>query len=165
MTNKIKLNICGNEFTIVTDEDISYTLTLANDVNQKMKSIQNSSNSSVAKSAIITALEFCNDSFKAKSETDNYKNQIKLYFQEAKKLKNDYDRLVSENQTLKDENAALKQEIAELEEKAVEQTQKEEILRPVKDGNNIVMSSGSSDESADDNESEFFVEDTVTKNE
>lgn len=165
MSNKIKLNICGNEFTIVTDEDISYTLNLANDVNQKMKSVQQGGNISVVKSAIITALEFCNDSLKAKSEIDNYKNQIRLYFQEAKKLKNEYDRLVQENESLKSENTELKQKIAELEEKAVAETQKETISRPVKDGNTVIISNGSTDESADDNNSNFFVEDVVKDNE
>lgn len=156
--NKIKLNICGNEFTIITDEDVAYTLELANDVNVKMKDLQNNDNLSIVKSAIITALEYCNDCCKAKMETDDLKNKMKVYFKEAKKLRDDYDSKIKEIEQLKEENTSLKERIVELEANGFAQTQKEPISRPVKNSNPIIVTEGSTSESADDEDSEFFVD-------
>lgn len=162
--NKIKLNICGNEFSISTEEDVSYTLTLANDVNQKMNIIQKEGNLSIVKAAIITAMEYCNDSFKAEMETDKLRKQMKIYFQEASKLRADYDKAVKERDVLEKETALLRQKISELEANGGLKPHFENVSRPVKNGNTIIISDSGLAESAEDSDGDFFNDNNTVNN-
>lgn len=107
--NRIKLNICGCECVIGSDDSESYVRSIGDEVEKAMEDIiSKNERVSITMAAIITALSYCDDSRKASSGADNLRSQIKDYLEdsshartEAEEAKHEIDRLKREIQTLR----------------------------------------------------------------
>ena len=84
--NRIKVTICGKEYSLKTAENASYVLNLAAELESKINNMVNSGNGvSVQTAAILIALSDMDDANKANQSVDNIRTQIKQYVDEAAK--------------------------------------------------------------------------------
>lgn len=107
--NRIKLNICGSECVISSDDGESYVRSIGDEVEQAMEDIiSKNERVSITMAAMITALRYCDEAHKASGGADNLRSQIKDYLEdsshartEAEEAKREIDRLKREIQTLR----------------------------------------------------------------
>ena len=90
--NKIKVKVCGTEFNILSEDNEEYTQKIASVVDRKMKqTLETNPRVSISNIAILTALEFCDLSKKLADQTENMKNQLNEYLEEAQKAREEAD--------------------------------------------------------------------------
>ena len=81
--NRIKLNICGTDYVIISDETEEYMRNIADEVSDEMDEILKTNvRVSVVMAAVLTALKYCDESKKYMSDADNLRTQIKDYLEE-----------------------------------------------------------------------------------
>lgn len=107
--NRIKLNICGCECALCSDDSESYMRSVGDEVQKSIDEIMaKNERISVTLAAIIIALGYCDDSRKAAAAAENLRAQIRDYLEdsshartEAEEAKRELERLKRENQTLR----------------------------------------------------------------
>ena len=107
--NRIKLNICGSECVISSDDSESYVRSIGDEVEKAMEDITSKNERvSITMAAIITALRYCDEAHKATGGADNLRSQIKDYLEdssharmEAEEARREIDRMKREIQTLR----------------------------------------------------------------
>lgn len=107
--NRVKLNICGSEYVITSDDSESYVRAIGDEVEKAIEDmIEKNDRISVTMAAVITALSYCDDAHKAADAADNLRSQIKDYLEdsshartEAEEAKREIERLKRELQTLR----------------------------------------------------------------
>jgi cell division protein ZapA (FtsZ GTPase activity inhibitor) len=107
--NRIKLNICGSECVISSDDSESYIRSIGDEVEKAMEDILTKNERiSITMSAIIAALSYCDEAHKATGTADNLRSQIKDYLEdssrartESEEAKREIDRMRREIQTLR----------------------------------------------------------------
>lgn len=113
--NRIRLNICGCECALCSDDSENYIRSIGDEVQKAIDGVMDKNERvSVTLAAIITALSYCDDCHKAQSAAENLRTQIKNYLEdssharlEAEEAKRELERLKRENQTLRARLAAL----------------------------------------------------------
>lgn len=150
---KVKINIAGSEFTILSQDDEAYTTQVAGEVDRKINEIRSSNPQvSVTAAAMLAALNFCDSTKKAEKAADNFRVQIKEYLTEASADKAEADELKKENQRLKKDIQTYRQRLSE------ESTVKDSNHAPVSTAvravkKSVLISDG--EEAAEEN-TEFF---------
>lgn len=112
--NKIRLEICGCELTLCSDDSETYIRSIGDEVRQAISdTMEQNSRFSVTMAAVITALNYCDASHKAVESADNLRTQIKNYLEDSSHARMDaeeshreLERIRSENQTLRARLAA-----------------------------------------------------------
>lgn len=107
--NRVKLNICGSECVISSDDSESYVRSIGDEVEKAMEDILGKNDRiSITMAAIITALSFCDDAHKSSVGADNLRSQIKDYLEdssharmESEESKREIERLKHEMKTLR----------------------------------------------------------------
>lgn len=103
MKNEKRLNIyvAGQTFPIITNEEENYIKKLAETVDTKIKSIQNS-NPKLNRDgcATVAALDYCDEKLKLNKDVKNLRKQIKDYLEDSEKLRNEVKKLERENEKL-----------------------------------------------------------------
>ncbi|MDR0315163.1 MAG: cell division protein ZapA [Oscillospiraceae bacterium] len=107
--NKVRLNICGNDYFIFTDDDVKYVSILGDELDDRIsKLLHENSRISITQAAILAALEYADNAKKAVDSADNLRSQIKEYLEdsarykmEAEVARRDIERLNREIQALK----------------------------------------------------------------
>lgn len=118
-TSKIKVSICGYDFSVVTDEDRQYILNIANKVERKVnKMLENNGRLSTASAALFAAMDYCDQVQKAAGDGNNLRGQIKDYLEESSTARKQLDSAKKEIERLKREVAALRRRIAAEESSA-----------------------------------------------
>ena len=108
-TSKVRLNICGSSYVVITSESEYYMKNLADRLNLDMNELMASSNSvSITTAAVMTALNYRDELEKASGSADNMRRQIKDYLEDAASAK-----MAAEE--ARRENASLKRRVDELE--------------------------------------------------
>lgn len=111
--NRMKLNICGSDYLIVSDEPEAYVLELGSDVDRSMRSMMNNDpRVSTTMAAVLTALTLADEAQKANASADNLRNQIKDYL-------SDNARARSEAEEVRREAERLRRELNDLRKKYV----------------------------------------------
>lgn len=137
MKQEVTVRIFNRDYRLLTDETKEYTADLASALNRRLAELLNGKSTLTPQDgAALIALEACDDLFKTRSNFENVRGQIKVYFDEANAAKARAEAAEKECAELKlssqKETAALKAkyeaEISELKAK-VEQLQKEISLR------------------------------------
>ena len=110
--NKVKVTICGREFSLKTDDSPSYMTGLAKKVDTAISDMMSSSaNLPVQSAAILTALAAYDELQKANDSIDNIRSQIKEYVDDAGKARAERDRAVKAESALKAKISALENEL------------------------------------------------------
>ena len=110
--NKIKVNICGKEYSLKTAENASYVLNLAAELEKKINDMVDSGNGiSIQTAAILIALSAMDDVRKANESVDNIRTQIKQYVDEAAKAMLERDEALKDKESLKSKLSGLENDL------------------------------------------------------
>ena len=110
--NKVKVTICGKEFSLKTDEAPSYLIGLAKKVDSEIyKMASSADNISIQSAAILVALAAYDDAQKANDSIDNIRTQIKEYVDDACQARLERDEAVKNEKTLLARVSALENEL------------------------------------------------------
>lgn len=107
--NRIKLNICGCECAISSEDSENYIRSVGDEVQKAINGIMDRNERiSVTMAAILSALSYCDDAHRASSSAENLRSQIKDYLEdsskarlEAEESRREIERLKREIQTLR----------------------------------------------------------------
>lgn len=111
--NKIRLNICGSECTITSEDNETYVLALGDEVEKSIQSIMSKNDRvSLTLASIITALSFCDEAKKAVAAADNLRSQIKDYLEDSSRSRLEADEARREIERMKQEIQTLRARLA-----------------------------------------------------
>ena len=106
--NKIKVVLSGKEYTIQTDESVSYVKQLAESLDQKIEEYMEQNDSiSVTSACMLVSLGLMDDCIKAASDKDNLRKQVIDYLEEATKARTEIMELKKENEALRQQNEMM----------------------------------------------------------
>lgn len=111
--NKIKIYLSGKEYTIQTDETVSYVKQLAEALDAKIETfMQQNQAISVTSACMLVALGLMDDCIKAASDKDNLRKQVIDYLEESNKARSEISELSKQNDVLKQQNEMLTVKLA-----------------------------------------------------
>lgn len=111
--NKVKINICNTDYTIVSEDTPEYITSIAKKVDEEMENIlKNNTRFSVTMAAVLTALKYCDELSKSVENCDNLRNQIKNYLEDSSLSRFESDEIKKENGLLKKEIQALRKRLS-----------------------------------------------------
>lgn len=111
-TNKIKLNIVGTEYSIVSDEPVSYMTELGMQVDKEMREIMQDPRVSTTMAAVLVALNNADAVRKAESAADNLRSQMKGYLDDNARARMESDSSRRELERLREENRKLRERLS-----------------------------------------------------
>lgn len=107
--NKIKIVLSGKEYTIQTDESVSYVKQLAEALDTKIEDYMSQNDSiSVTSACMLVSLGLMDDCIKASSDKDNLRKQVIDYLEEATKSRTEITELKKEIEGLRQQNEIMK---------------------------------------------------------
>lgn len=110
--NKVKINICGENYAISTDESAEYALRLGEEINTRIKEIRMSNPFvSVGQAAVLVALEYADACKKTEGSAENLRAQMKDYLEDSSTAKTERDFYKRELDRLKTELKAKNDQI------------------------------------------------------
>lgn len=88
---KVKVIICGTEYTITsTEDDAQYMTDLATELNDKMRALmEENQRLSVTQCAVLSALEAMDALKKSEASSENLRSQIQDYLADAAQARTD----------------------------------------------------------------------------
>lgn len=111
--NRIRLNICGCECALCSDDSENYIRSIGDEVQKAIDDIMaKNERVSVTLAAIYTALSYCDESHKAASSADNLRAQIKNYLEDSSHARMDSEESRRELERMKRENQTLRARLA-----------------------------------------------------
>ena len=100
--NKVKVTIAGNQFTVISEENESYTQGIADELNESINEIKGANKSvSTTAAVILTALNYCDMIRQNKSDSETLRKQLEEYLENAAKDRETITELRTENEKLK----------------------------------------------------------------
>ena len=119
MSNKVKVVICGKDFTLQTAESSNYVFGLARTLESRITEITDANSSaSPFTAAIMVGLATLDDLNKANAKLDSIRDQSKEYVDEAGKTRLERDAAMQQVEALKSRIAELERELREKDAKA-----------------------------------------------
>ncbi len=110
--NKVKVTICGKEYSLKTEETASYFIGLAKKVDNTINQMTAQCDTlSVQSAAVLAALSAFDDAQKANESIDNIRTQIKEYVDEACRARAERDEAVKNEEALKARITELENEL------------------------------------------------------
>lgn len=111
--NKVALKICGNSYTILTEDDPEYVEELGELINSEMRQIsQESPTLSMTQCAVLVALDRADACKKATASADNLRAQIKDYLEDSARARMEVDVARREIERLNREISNLRNRLA-----------------------------------------------------
>ena len=90
--NRIRLNICGAEFALTSDDSESYIHAIAEEVEAGItEMVEKNPHISIPTAGIISALNYCDAQHKAEDAADNLRSQIKDYLEDSSRARTEAD--------------------------------------------------------------------------
>ena len=89
MANRVTMNICGEEYTLVADETAAYMEKVGSLVDGKMNELMESAHVGRMDAAVLAALNMADELMKAQETSENLRRQLKTYLVEATRAKNE----------------------------------------------------------------------------
>ena len=118
MSNKVKVVICGKDFTLQTAESSNYVFGLARTLESRITEITDANSSaSPFTAAIMVGLATLDDLNKANAKLDSIRDQSKEYVDEAGKTRLERDAAMQQVEALKSRIAELERELREKDAK------------------------------------------------
>lgn len=109
--NKVRITICGKEFSLKTDEAPSYFTELAKKVETEIQNMMSESDISLHSAAILVALAAFDECKKANDSIDNIRTQIKEYVDDACQARLERDEAVKNEKAHLARISALENEL------------------------------------------------------
>ena len=127
--NKIKVSVvvAGQRFTILTDKSEKYVRDIASEIDARINSLVLTSNMTRERAAVLTAMDYADDSVLDRENIAAVKEQIKDYVQEIERLQDNNAKLVSDYNLLKAEYERL------IEERQTAQSFEENVKKKLDD--------------------------------
>ena len=90
--NKVKLNIGGAEYSVLTEEDVKYVADLGKEVDRMLAQVMKENpRVSTTQAAVLTALDYADEAKKSAADADRLREQIKDYLDDASSAKSKAD--------------------------------------------------------------------------
>lgn len=90
--NKVKLNIGGAEYSVLTEDDVKYVQELGKELDRALTQVMKENpRASITQAAVLTALSYADEYKKASTAADNLREQIKDYLDDASSAKSKAD--------------------------------------------------------------------------
>ena len=92
MANRITVTICGEDYTFMAEESLSYMQKVAALVDAKMSEIMGAGGQaylSQADAAVLAAVNMADEMLKQQLSTENLRRQLKGYLDDANKAKSE----------------------------------------------------------------------------
>ena len=129
--NRIKLNICGCECALCSDDSENYMRSIGDEVQKAIDGVMDKNERvSVTLASIITALSYCDECHKEQSSAENLRTQIKNYLEDSSHARLEAEEAKRELERLKRENQTLRARLAALDSPAEEEKKKKPPLAP-----------------------------------
>ena len=110
--NKVKVTICGKDYSLKTEETASYFIGLAKKVDNTINQMTAQCDTlSVQSAAVLAALSAFDDAQKANESIDNIRTQIKEYVDVACRARAERDEAVKNEEALKARITELENEL------------------------------------------------------
>lgn len=93
MANKVTMNICGQEYTLVADESAAYMEKVGALVDEKMRQVLDALHVSQTDAAVLAAVNLADELLKNQAAAENLRRQVKNYLDEANQAKNEASEL------------------------------------------------------------------------
>lgn len=108
----MKLNICGSDYILVSEDSESYMHLVGEKVDEKLSEVLTKNPKlSVSMAAVLSSLEFCDEVMKTQEKFESLKSQMKKYVGENAQIQIKCKNLENENFNLKSEISDLKLKI------------------------------------------------------
>ncbi|MDR1565607.1 MAG: cell division protein ZapA [Oscillospiraceae bacterium] len=115
---KVRVNIRGVDYTIVSDDNEEYILSIGNEIDKKLtQMIESNSKISTTTAAVLCALSYCDESRKSGENADNLRSQVKDYLEDSSRSRVEAEDARREIDRLKRELQTLRARLAELDER------------------------------------------------
>ena len=112
--NKVRLSLFGTDYIITSDEEESYVRRIGDEVEKRITAnMQQNTRISVLMSAVLPALDYCDEAKKANQSADNLRSQIKDYLEESAKARMEAGEARREIENMKREIQTLRMRLAE----------------------------------------------------
>ena len=89
MANKVTVTISGTDYTLMSDDTPAYMQRIADMVDGKMEEIMASGRVSRMDAAVLAAANLADELLKQQTSTENLRNQLKGYLDDANKAKSE----------------------------------------------------------------------------
>ena len=96
MENRVTVNICGEEYTLVAEEAPSYMQKVGGYVDAKLSELLYAAKVGRSDAAVLAAVNITDELFKAREATEALRAQIKEYSDEAQRARNECSELKRE---------------------------------------------------------------------
>ena len=93
MANRVTMNICGEEYTLIAEESPSYMERVGSLVNEQLTKVMEGSKVSRTDAAILAAINIADELLKSQESAENLRRQLKTYLDEAAQAKNEVSEL------------------------------------------------------------------------
>lgn len=111
--NKVKLHICGSEYSLTTDEPEGYIQELGAQLDVEMRNLMGSDDRiTLVMAAVLTALVKADAAKKAEDTADNLRAQMKEYLDDNARYRQAADSSHREIERLRREIAELQKKLA-----------------------------------------------------
>ena len=96
MANRVVVNICGDDYTLVAEESPSYMQRVGSYVDGKMRETMDAAKVGRVNAAVLTAINIADELMKAQETAEQLRAQIKEYADEAGKAHSEVSELKRE---------------------------------------------------------------------
>lgn len=96
MANRVVINICGEDYTLIADEAASYMQKVGAYVDEKLNDVLTNAKVGRTDAAVLTAVNITDELFKAQDTAEQLRAQIKGYLDQASKAQSEVSELKRE---------------------------------------------------------------------
>ena len=89
MANRVTMGICGQDYTLVADENASFMEKVGAMVDKKMRELMDTAHVSRSDAAVLAAINLADELLKNQEASENLRRQLKTYLDEATAAKNE----------------------------------------------------------------------------
>ena len=115
--NRVKLNICGVSYNIVSDNSEEHVLKIGSEIDQRLSEILNgNSKISMNMASVLLLLEYCDMTTKFKNENEALCYKIQLQSKDESKLRVEIDESRRELERMKKEIHELRMRLVDQED-------------------------------------------------
>ncbi len=100
--NRIKIDIAGTHFTVLSAEGEDYTRKVADRLNEEITAVRRGAPGlSLSSAVMLASLNLCDNMTKAQDDADRLRMQVKEYLNDAARYRADFEEAVQENEKLR----------------------------------------------------------------